>query len=168
MCGIYACFDHKKGCPRITSRTAPINDYFEPTKKFPQRELIPGSEHSLYDFIQIDSDVEKRFVQNRLCEDDREGKILCYFKFPANFKIHIPKIIGNYNPDWGIVRILPDGKTSIQLVRETKGTVDHKQLRFANEGRKIICAQKHFDALGINYRPVTDENLDYLELKASN
>jgi len=143
-----------------------LDEYFPESKPFPQRELIPGSEHSLYDFIQKDSDVEERFVKNLLYADDKEGKILCYFKFPANFKIHIPKIIGNYNPDWGIVRILPDGETKIQLVRETKGNVDIKRLRFANEGRKIICAQKHFNALGINYRQVTDKTLDYLELKA--
>jgi len=142
---------------------ATLEDFFEQTKKFPQRELIPGSTHSLYDFIQIDSDVEERFVKKRLCEDDKEGKILCYFKFPANFKIHIPKIIGNYNPDWGIVRILPDGKTAIQLVRETKGSIDLKRLRFANEGRKIICAEKHFNVLGINFKPITDETLDYLD-----
>ena len=143
-----------------------LDDYFPKTKQFNQRELIPGSTHSLYDFIQKDSDVEERFVKDRLSEDDKDRKILCYFKFPANFKIHIPKIIGNYNPDWGIVRILPDGKTSIQLVRETKGTVDPKHLRFANEGRKIMCAQKHFDALGIDYQQVTDKTQDYLETKA--
>jgi len=143
-----------------------LDDYFPRTKQFPQRELIPGSRHSLYDFIQKDSDVEERFVKNRLCQDDKEGKIICYFKFPANFKIHIPKIIGNYNPDWGIVRVLPDGKTIIQLIRETKGNTDPKQLRFANEGRKILCAQKHFNALGIDYRQVTDTTLNYLELKS--
>jgi len=142
-----------------------LEDYFPETKQFPQRELIAGSSHSLYDFIQKDSDVEEHFVKNRLCEDDKNGKILCYFKFPANFRIHIPKIIGNYNPDWGIVRLLPDGKTSIQLVRETKGNIDPKRLRFANEGRKILCAQRHFDVLGINYRQVTDETLDYLDLQ---
>jgi type III restriction enzyme len=58
---------------------------------------------------------------------------------------------------------MPDGKTTIQLVRETKGNVDPKRLRFANEGRKILCAQKHFNALGIDYRQVTDKSTDYLE-----
>ena len=142
-----------------------IEDYFPATKEFSQHELISGSKHSLYDFIQKDSDVEERFVKNKLCEDDKEGKILCYFKFPAKFKIHIPKIIGNYNPDWGIVRIFPGDKTSIQLVRETKGSEDPKRLHFANEGRKIMCAQKHFGALGINYRQITDKTDNYLELK---
>jgi type III restriction enzyme len=144
-----------------------IEEYFPEKKQFPQRELIPGSKHSLYDFIQKDSDVEERFVKNRLCIDDKDGKIICYFKFPANFKIHIPKIIGNYNPDWGIVRCLEDGKTTIQLVRETKGNIDPKQLRFASEGLKIAVAKKHFAALGINYRQITDETTDYLELKTA-
>ncbi|MCL2137923.1 MAG: DEAD/DEAH box helicase family protein [Treponema sp.] len=141
-----------------------MEDYFPEIKPFNQRELIEGSEHSLYDFIQKDSVVEENFVKERLYVDDTNGQIKCYFKFPANFKIRIPKIIGNYNPDWGIVRVLADGKTTIQLVRETKGNIDPKKLRFANEGRKIMCAQKHFDALGINYRQVTDKTDDYLDV----
>jgi len=43
-----------------------------------------------YDQIQIDSDIERRFVEFRLNEDDN---IVCYFKFPSKFKINIPKII---------------------------------------------------------------------------
>jgi type III restriction enzyme len=117
----------------------------------------------MYDQIQTDSDVERNFVDLRLKEDDKKGNIVCYFKFPANFKIRIPKIIGNYNPDWGIVRISKDGKAKIQLVRETKGSSDPNQLRFSNEKRKIECAKKHFKALNISYRQVTDKMPDWMD-----
>jgi len=135
----------------------PLDVYFPISKEYPQRELIEGSTHSLYDFIQTDSDVERNFVDLRLKDDDKKGNIVCYFKFPANFKIRVPRIIGNYNPDWGIVRIGADGKAKIHLVRETKGSSDPNQLRFSNEKRKIKCAEKYFKALNISYRQVTDK-----------
>jgi type III restriction enzyme len=140
---------------------------FPPEKEFTQRELIPGSKSSLYDQIQTDSDVERRFVQNRLQEDDSKGDLVCYFKFPANFKIKIPKIIGNYNPDWGIIRFSADGKSKLQLVRETKGSMNPNLLQFSNEKRKIDCAKKHFRTIGINYRQVTDTIPNYWESELS-
>lgn len=140
-----------------------LDQFFPEQKEFPQRELIDGSKHSLYDQIQTDSEVEQKFVVNRVQYDDNDGNVLCYFKFPASFKIHIPKIIGNYNPDWGIIRIAPDGKTKLQLVRETKGTMNPNLLQFSNEARKIECAKKHFKAIGISYRQVTDQIIRYWE-----
>lgn len=134
---------------------------FPKEKDFPQRELISGSAHSLYNQIQTDSDVERNFIQNRVQEDDNNGNIICYFKFPASFKIHIPRIIGNYNPDWGIVRIDEDGQTKVQLVRETKGSMNPNLLQFPHEKRKIDCAQKHFSAIGVKYRQVDDKVVKY-------
>jgi type III restriction enzyme len=138
-----------------------LDSFFPIEKDFPQRELIPGSLHSLYDQIQTDSDVERNFVQYRLQEDDMKGNVVCYFKFPANFKVRIPRIIGNYNPDWGIIRFTDDKKSTIQLVRETKGTMNPNLLQHPNEYRKIICAQKHFGSIGIDYRQVDDKILNY-------
>lgn len=137
--------------------------FFPKEKEFPQRELIPGSKHSLYDQIQTDSDVERNFVQWRLQEDDKNGNVICYFKFPANFKIRIPKIIMNYNPDWGILRLSEDGTHKLQLVRETKGSMNPNLLQFSNEKRKIDCAKKHFRTIGIDYRQVTDKIPNYWE-----
>ena len=135
---------------------------FPPLIKFPQRELIDGSEHSLYTNIQTDSTVEKNFINNKIKPEDEQGSIICYFKFPAKFKIYIPKILGNYyNPDWGIIRLDKKGNTKIQLVRETKGSEDLSKLRFSNEGRKIKCGKKHFKAIGISYRSVTDKTDDW-------
>ncbi len=133
---------------------------FPKEKRFPQKELIKGSDKSLYDLVQIDSDVEKRFIQNRLNSDQ---KIVLYFKFPPLFKVNVPKIIGNYNPDWGIVRIAENGEFKLELVRETKGTIYDNLLQFTNEKRKIWCAQKHFKELGISYRRVSPDTANWWE-----
>lgn len=135
-------------------------EIFPDKKRYPQRELLDGNKTSLYDQIQFDSDVEKRFVENYLKEDE---KILFFFKFPNKFKINLPKIIGNYNPDWGIVRMSEDGKYKLELVRETKGGRDLALLRFPNEQRKILCAQKHFAELKIDYRHVDDRTPHWWE-----
>lgn len=140
-----------------------LDALFPEEKPFPQRELIPGSTNSLYDKIQTDSDVERNFVQYRVQDDDHKGNVVAYFKFPASFKIRIPKIIGNYNPDWGIIRIADDGQTKVQLVRETKGTMNPNLLQFPNEKRKIDCAKKHFKAIGVQYRQVNDQIVAYWE-----
>ena len=128
------------------------NEHFPRERHHPQKELVPGSERSLYDQIQIDSDVERNFVERQLNEDD---KIVLFFKFPPQFKVRMPRFIGNYVPDWGIVREEEDGRRKLELVRETKGAEDEKVLQFPNEKRKIWCAKRHFKRLGIDYRQVT-------------
>lgn len=138
---------------RISSEleTYDKNELFPESRKFPQKELEPGAEWSLYDLVQIDSDIEKYFVRNKLNQDD---KIVCYFKFPNKFKINIPKIIGNYNPDWGIIRMDDEGNFKMDLVRETKGHSNPNMLQYPNEKRKIDCATKHFELMGVNYRQI--------------
>jgi type III restriction enzyme len=130
---------------------------FPDSRLYPQKELIEGSKTSLYDQVQIDSDVEMRFIKHRVQTEDEKGNLICYFKFPNTFKINIPKIIGNYNPDWGIIRLDENGKPTLRLVRETKGNTDTSKLRFSNEGRKIECAEKHFKIIGIDYRTIDDK-----------
>lgn len=136
-----------------------IEDAFPPEKEYPQKELVAGSQASLYNQMQIDSDVEERFVKLKLNEDE---KVLFYFKFPPTFKIDFPRIIGDYNPDWGIARY-KDGKVLLELVRETKGGTNIDLLRFPHEARKIRCAQKAFTALGVDYRVITDTTTDWWE-----
>lgn len=129
-------------------------EMFPEQKRYPQKEIIEGSRKSLYNVIQIDSDIEKKFVQDHLNFDD---KIILYFKFPMHFKISVPKIIGNYVPDWGIVRSAEDGTYKLELVRETKATINENLLQFTNERRKIWCAERHFKQLGISYRKIAPE-----------
>lgn len=135
-----------------------LEDLFPPQKEFTQSELIDAGPTGLYDQVQIDSDVEKRFVQFRLMADDQ---VVFYFKFPPSFRIQFPKVIGNYNPDWGIARYAPDGKIILELVRETKGKEELEGLRFPHEKRKILCARKHFKEIGIDYRVVPDTVVEW-------
>ncbi len=131
-----------------------LDELFPAKKEFPQRELVTAGPRGLYDCVQVDSEVEERFVENRLRPD--EDATVFFFKFPASYKVSLPRQIGNYNPDWGIVRREKDGVT-LQLIRETKGTVERDKLQFSHEKRKITCAERHFDAVGLDYRVVTDQ-----------
>ena len=122
---------------------------FPKSRHFPQRELLESGERGLYDLVQTDSEVEARFVE--LLKTDQ--KVILFFKFPATFKVRLPRLIGNYNPDWGIVRRAEDGRIIVYLVRETKGgALD--TLRFPHEKRKVRCAQAYFGALEIDYRQI--------------
>ena len=66
---------------------------------------------------------------------------MVYAKLPNDFKIPTP--VGNYNPDWAIVKE-KDG--TLYLIKETKGTMDYTQLRNSEE-QKIHCGKKHFESL---------------------
>jgi type III restriction enzyme len=130
------------------------DSYFPDPKEHVESELVFTGEKCLYEAVHIDSNVERTFLQERL-ESDPE--VILYFKFPSNYRINLPRIVGNYNPDWGIVRRDKDGY-KLELVRETKGREDLTQLRFDAEKRKIVCAQKYFRALGIDYKTVSERN----------
>ena len=132
-----------------------LEELFPTENEFTQKELINGGEVCIYDRVQVDSDVERRFVEKYLSSGD--GSIIGYFKFPTRFKVDLPRIIGNYNPDWGILRYDEDRRIILHLVRETKGTDDIERLQFSNEGRKVKAAARHFEKIGIDYRMVTDE-----------
>jgi type III restriction enzyme len=142
------------------------DDLFPPTYSLPQKELIDAGQRGLYDKVQRDSDVEERFVNYSLRHD--EDNVILYFKFPPKFKINFPKIIGNYNPDWGIVRRDRNGNHTLQLVRETKGTTNIDKLRFAQEPLKIKCAQKHFSAIGVDYRVIDDTTSNWWVSESEN
>ena len=138
-----------------------MEELFPAEKKMPQKELISGPGKSLYDLVQIDSEVERHFVERVLGGD--AANILAYFKFPPKFKIGLPKVIGNYNPDWAIVRRGAEGEPVMELVRETKGTDNLEKLRFGHERRKIEAAKRYFTSLGLNYRVVTSDTARYWE-----
>ncbi len=142
-----------------TELTKKLATLFPETEEKVQQELIEGGANALYNKIQIDSDEERAFVENRLKDNE---KVLIYFKFPPKFKIYLPKVIKNYNPDWGILRQNEEtGKPILELVRETKGTIDLTKLRFKSEKHKINCAKRFFKAIGIDYRVVTSRNTDW-------
>jgi type III restriction enzyme len=134
-----------------------LEELFPAEKSFPQKELVESGGRGLYDLVQKDSEVEVTFIE-RLKRDDR---VVLFFKFPAAFKVRLPRLIGNYNPDWGIVRRSEDGKFALYLVRETKGSEDIAKLQWAHEKRKIRSARNYFTAAGVDYRAVTGQTLDW-------
>ena len=99
---------------------------------------------SLYEYVAYDSQVEREFAR-RL---DQRDDIRLVVKLPAWFTIDTP--VGTYNPDWAIVKQEAD---TLYLVRETKGTRDFLNLRNA-ERDKVICGERHFDALGVPFAVV--------------
>lgn len=141
-----------------------LDTLFPDMVKQPQRELIEAGKAGLYDKVQIDSDVERDFIENLIKPDVEKDNTILYFKFPPKFKIMLPKIIGNYNPDWAVVRRY-EGKLKLELIRETKGNVNLEELRFPHEKRKIQCAMKYFDEIGVNYRVVTSSTYDWMDVK---
>lgn len=107
--------------------------------------LIPA-EHSLFEQVAFDSGIEKAFAEELNHRDD----IRMFVKLPGWFTVPTP--VGEYNPDWAIVKDDEDGKPVLCLVRETKGTHDPNK-RHPDENRKILCGEKHFkDALGVDYK----------------
>jgi len=97
--------------------------------------------HSVYDYIQYDSQVEREFAQKLDARDD----IKLFVKLPSWFKIDTP--IGTYNPDWAILK---DDGNALYLARETKSTKDFMKLR-NSESDKVRCGASHFEALGVPF-----------------
>lgn len=125
---------------------------FPPRRAFPQKDVLEAGPKGLYDLVQKDSEVEARYVEAIKQDGDA---IVFYFKFPLGFRVNLPTLIGDYNPDWGIARIHRNGATEVRtFVHETKGATDVGKLRFPHERRKIICAQRYFAAIGIAYRTI--------------
>lgn len=106
-------------------------------------------QHSIYDAIEFDSDVERRFAEAL----DNRKDIKLFIKLPGWFKVTTP--LGEYNPDWAIVKQAEGEEERLYLVRETKGSTDTTDLRSA-ESAKLRCGQAHFDALNVDFRAVTD------------
>lgn len=116
--------------------------------------LIP-TQRSIYDHAIFDSDIERKFIKGL----EQRDYIKLYVKLPAFFTVPTP--IGEYNPDWAIVKEprdahgKPTGEPMLYLVRETKSTTILDELR-PDEKRKVLCGKQHFkEALGVDYKVVT-------------
>ncbi|MGR3293575.1 MAG: restriction endonuclease [Candidatus Scalindua sp.] len=99
----------------------------------------------------LDSNVEYEFARECESRDDIEF----YFKLPFWFKIKTP--IGNYNPDWALIK---KNEKTVYFVAETKS--EGQELRIS-EKRKIECGRAHFKVFDdVKYRQVaTVSELDY-------
>lgn len=112
------------------------------------RNAVPV-EHSIYDHVIYDSNVESRFAV--ALDSDPDVKI--FFKIPRRFKIETP--IGSYSPDWAVY-LEKNGEQKLYFVLETKGTDNLFSLR-SEEALKIHCGAEHFKALdgvGFSEKPV--------------
>jgi type III restriction enzyme len=135
-----------------------INEWYEMSQLQDSVEswedYVVPSKRSIYDNVEYDSGIEKKFVE----ELERLDQVKMFIKLPAWFTITTP--VGEYNPDWAIVweerdvHGRPVRSPLLYLVRETKSTTQENKLR-PDERRKIACGKKHFrEALGVNYAVV--------------
>jgi len=98
---------------------------------------VNQQEKTLYNYVEVDSNIERDFVK----ELDNREDIKFYIKLPFWFKIQTP--IGEYNPDWAIVF---ENDKRIYFVAETKGTTELEDLTIP-EQYKIKCGKKHFQTI---------------------
>jgi type III restriction enzyme len=106
-----------------------------------QMYKVQNEQKTDFDYVVYDSDVELEFAKKL---DTRED-IKLFIKLPSKFKIPTP--VGDYNPDWAIIKH-EEGEDRIYMIRETKSTLDDSKLR-PTELAKIKSAKKHFAAIGI-------------------
>lgn len=71
-----------------------------------------------FDYVLVDSEVERKFAEYLDTRDD----ITLFMKLPSAFLIPTP--VGNYNPDWAIIKQDHDGIERLYLIRETKSSQD--------------------------------------------
>jgi type III restriction enzyme len=107
-------------------------------------EFVIAVTKSITDKIVCDSYVELAFAEFL----EQRGDVPLFLKLPGWFLVPTP--LGNYNPDWAIVRHEADGDY-LYLVRETKGTDQIGNLQWESEGWKIKFGAAHFDALGVDF-----------------
>ena len=105
------------------------------------------SDKSVYDYVVYDSDVESSFAQAM----EKNARVKVYAKLPGWFTIDTP--LGKYNPDWAVF-IEKNNEEKLFFVFETKGSIISEDLRVKEEA-KIICGEKHFEALntGVKFKP---------------
>jgi type III restriction enzyme len=125
-----------------------------------QRKSISGGSKSVYDAVVYDSNGEREFAESLI--DSPNVKL--FTKLPRGFRVETP--LGDYIPDWAIVwSPNPDrlGGEKLYLVRETKfGYADWEKELSVPELQKIVCGQKHFDAIGADFKVATKEDLSDL------
>lgn len=108
---------------------------------------IQNKQKSITDRLTLDSATEEQFAKYL---DNRED-IKLFLKLPAKFVVPTP--VGDYNPDWAIVKET-DGQEKVYMVRETKNGGERE-----SELAKIECAKKHFDEIGMyDYAKSTPED----------
>lgn len=115
------------------------SDSEEEVEKFVDRLYeVRNQQKSITDKLALDSATEQEFAKYL---DSRED-IKLFLKLPAKFVVPTP--VGDYNPDWAIVKEV-EGQEKIYMVRETKNGGERE-----SEVAKIACASKHFTEIGMH------------------
>jgi type III restriction enzyme len=134
----------------LTGDVYPLDAFEDIVKK--HLPVQPTPNHGIYDHVFCDSDsaVERQFAKDA----DNDPQVLCFIKLPDFYKIETP--FGTYTPDFGLVLrdtslSKPGGREAFHFVIETKGTndLDDPRALTEDERRRIRCAMKHFEAIGI-------------------
>jgi type III restriction enzyme len=103
---------------------------------------VKNEEKTLYNYVLIDSlsTPERKFAEE--CETRED--VLFYIKLPSWFVVKTP--IGNYNPDWALIKQEDGEQKKVYFVAETKDpkAVKDKALLRESERMKIQCGEKHF------------------------
>lgn len=102
---------------------------------------VQNDQKSLFDYIEFDSEVERRFAQDL----DNNQNVRLFVKLPPWFTIDTP--IGPYNPDWAFVT---ERDEKLYFVRETKSSLDSEERRI-KENQKIQCGRRHFKSIGVDF-----------------
>jgi type III restriction enzyme len=116
-------------------RDKELEPYCNRVQNTPQR--------GLYDGVECDSEVEREFAKTL----DGRPDIKLFVKLPWWFRVETP--VGDYNPDWAIVKEVAGEPPRLYLVRETKGTTVFGRLEKSEQDR-IACGKQHFKALGFD------------------
>ena len=98
---------------------------------------VKNQQKTVTDRLALDSATEQKFAEYL----DRREDIKLFLKLPSAFTIPTP--VGDYNPDWAIVKEV-NGVEKVYMVRETKNGGERE-----DELHKIACAKKHFETIGM-------------------
>lgn len=115
---------------------------------------VANTEKTDFNYVVYDSEVERQFAEYL---DGRED-IRLFMKLPDKFRIPTP--VGDYNPDWAIIKTevkTEEGQDRLYLIRETKSSLNPTKRR-PGENAKINSAIKHFEAIGVNYKVAAPDN----------
>lgn len=115
---------------------------------------VANTEKTDFNYVFYDSEVERQFAEYL---DGRED-IRLFMKLPDKFRIPTP--VGDYNPDWAIIKTevkTEEGQDRLYLIRETKSSLNPTKRR-PGENAKINSAIKHFEAIGVNYKVAAPDN----------
>ena len=117
-------------------------------------ETKESNRKGLCKYFPTESDGEYIFAEK--LEEDED--VLMYSKLKKG-SIIIENPIENYSPDWAIVYKKNNEKVRIYLIIETKWDKKWEDLS-QKEQTKIICAEKHFNAVNDNIKYGVVNGLD--------